>query len=268
MRYHETAPPPHLRDAVVCFWAVGGNAPEDGLRHPVLPDGCFDLLIPLSGRVRRSGAERLEAAHVIGPMTRSIEVEMGGAVDLVGVRFRPGVASSLFPLAALRDQAVQASDLVADLEPLTEALRAPALARRPSTLAAWVEASLRRLPTQQSGRDRRFAEVLAAPGAGRVRELASRLGLSERQLHRRAWALWGMSPAETRSLGRFRRALARVQRGGFGTLSELAHASGYADHAHLTREFVRFTGQPPSRYRTHNGVEGPTASDPFKPPSG
>ena len=33
------------------------------------------------------------------------------------------------------------------------------------------------------------------------------------------------------------------------TLTEVAHRVGYSDHAHMTREFTRVMGTPPSLYR-------------------
>jgi AraC-like DNA-binding protein len=48
---------------------------------------------------------------------------------------------------------------------------------------------------------------------------------------------------------RARRALAaRVATGGPPDLAALAAVSGYADQAHLTREWRDFTGLPPSRW--------------------
>ena len=42
---------------------------------------------------------------------------------------------------------------------------------------------------------------------------------------------------------RFERARVLVGRG--GSLARVAAESGYADQAHLTREWTRFAGQPP-----------------------
>ncbi|MCA9739258.1 MAG: AraC family transcriptional regulator [Gemmatimonadota bacterium] len=260
IEYREIPPPAPLRDAVVCFWSLRGQGAGAGSPWRILPDGCFDLLLPLAGDVERGAAgERIVEPRVIGPMTRSLEVRSPGSIELVGIRFRPGPASRLFPLRALRDLAVPAADLVAGTGALADRVRASPERERPARLAEWLTCALARAPIEPA--DAALARTLSAVGPGRVRDLARSLGLSERQLHRRTLALWGLSPAETRSLGRFRRALVRLH-GGRTTLSEVAHACGYADHAHMTREFVRFSGQPPSRHRA--GHAGAPASDPFK----
>lgn len=260
IEYREIPPPAALRDAVVCFWSLRGQGAGAGSPWRILPDGCFDLLLPLAGEVERGGAgERIHEPRVIGPMTRSLEVRSRGRIELVGIRFRPGPASRLLPLPALRDLAVPAADLVGGTEVLSDRVRACPVPERPARLAEWLMGALARARVEPT--DGSLARRLAAVGTARVRDLAGSLGLSERQLHRRTLALWGLSPAETRSLGRFRTALARLH-GGRSTLSEVAHACGYADHAHMTREFVRFSGQPPSRHRAAQA--GAPASDPFK----
>jgi AraC-like DNA-binding protein len=48
---------------------------------------------------------------------------------------------------------------------------------------------------------------------------------------------------------RFRRAAALLRRADSGTISDVAAACGYADHAHLTREFGELAGCTPSDYR-------------------
>jgi AraC-like DNA-binding protein len=69
-----------------------------------------------------------------------------------------------------------------------------------------------------------------------VRELAARLGLSERHLRRRCTDALGYGPKTLDRILRFQRfrALARRRRG--VGLAQLAAVAGYADQAHLTRE--------------------------------
>src|SRR3954452_13752480 len=80
--YQEYAPPPHLRDFVVCFWRREAGAGTVSRR--VLPDGCVDIIWV---------GER--EPFVTGPMTVAVRPAIDGTNAIAGVRFRPGVAPAL-----------------------------------------------------------------------------------------------------------------------------------------------------------------------------
>ena len=91
---------------------------------------------------------------------------------------------------------------------------------------------------------------LTVAGGGRLRvaEVARRVGWSERHLTTRFRAETGLGPKEAARVVRFdraRRALAARPR---PDLAGLAAATGYADQAHLTREWRAFTGLSPLRW--------------------
>jgi AraC-like DNA-binding protein len=71
--------------------------------------------------------------------------------------------------------------------------------------------------------------------------------VSERTLERRFVRAAGLRPAELRRLARFRRAL-RLRAAGETRWSMLAAGAGYADQAHLAREFRRFAGVTPTEW--------------------
>jgi len=96
---------------------------------------------------------------------------------------------------------------------------------------------------------RRALALLASgvPAAAAAREL----GCSRRRLHGLVRAETGLSPTQYRRVARFQRARALLvaQRGGGSRpsgLADVAVRSGFADQAHLTREFVALAGCPPS----------------------
>ncbi len=85
-----------------------------------------------------------------------------------------------------------------------------------------------------------------------VAEVAARVGWSVRHLEQRFRAETGLGPKEAARVARFdsaRRALAgRAATGAPLDLAGLAGAAGYADQAHLTREWRAFSGLPPTRW--------------------
>src|SRR5689334_7132514 len=97
LRYVEHRPPTDLTPWIACVWRISGAVSEP-FQHRVLPDGCADLLFDLEGARRVGGTP----AHLIGPMSRAQLYEMRGAVDLIGVRLRPGVMGAFSGIPADR----------------------------------------------------------------------------------------------------------------------------------------------------------------------
>jgi AraC-like DNA-binding protein len=82
-----------------------------------------------------------------------------------------------------------------------------------------------------------------------VAELSEALHLSPRTLERAFRERLGLAPRVVRRLLRFQQALAAMRAEPARSLAEIAIASGYADHAHLTREFRALMGRAPSEFR-------------------
>ena len=82
----------------------------------------------------------------------------------------------------------------------------------------------------------------------RVREMEQRLGTSERTLGRRFAAAVGLSPKETSRVVRFLSVARQLDREPRAGLARVAAAAGYADQAHLTRDFGELAGITPAAF--------------------
>src|SRR5215204_4246673 len=92
--YREFVPSPFLAASVECFWtSTVPTARRTSSFHRVLPDGCMDVLFDFMA----AGSQR---ASVIGTMTQALTFTTTGPVDLLGIRFRPGGLSGVFPVNA------------------------------------------------------------------------------------------------------------------------------------------------------------------------
>lgn len=246
--YAEVAPPPALAPWVQCFWSIRG-AGVPALPNRVLPDGCADVIVDLAASPR---------AFAVGPMRTASVVTVAGDVDLFGVRFRPGRAAALLgaPLDALcdRDVALDAlwGRLAAELEArLAEAPPAERVRHAAALLA-------RRLPGARPDDEtvaRAVALMRRSRGGASVRDVASALGVGERRLERAFDRHVGYGPKMLARVVRFLHAARLVQRGGVSRWTALAHDAGYADQAHLVREFRALAGVTPAAYaRERAGV--------------
>jgi AraC-like DNA-binding protein len=211
-----------------------GQAAE---RTRILPDGCLDLL--WDGR-------RLLVA---GPDTASRWHTSEPGVAYVGVRFSGGTGPALLgvPADELRDRTPYLDELwpAAAARALVEAVAADPAAAFTGWLverlagSEWVEPL--------------GARVLAMAGAGTpVAEMADRLGLGARQLHRRCLPLFGYGPRHLARVVRLTRALNAARRG--TPLAAVAAGCGYADQAHLTREVRALVGTTPTGLLQESGL--------------
>lgn len=208
--------------------------------HPsetvVVPDGCMDL-IWLDDRLIVAGPDAHAHGGVLAPGEQA-----------TGIRLTPGTAPTILgvPASELVDQRVALADLGATR------VRGLAQAEPPSRTAvgAWLEDVVASLASDAPN------AVLGPPclahivdslrsGVG-VTRLADDLGWSERQLHRLALRHFGYGLRTLGRVLRLQRALAL--RRAYPHLAELAARAGYADQAHLSREFRALTGMRPSDF--------------------
>lgn len=233
--------PARLPGAVV--WTRTAEV-HDGTVHPVLPDGCMDLLWN-DGRL-----------FVAGPDTRAHMPSGAAGARWAGIRFAPGAAPAVLgvPAHELRDLRTDLADLwgsaparaaaarIGERDPVA-GLEAVALARAarsgpPDPLAARVVRHL------ESG--------------GTVAAAADAAGLGVRQLHRRSLDAFGYGPKTLARILRLQRALALV-RGGV-PYGEAALLAGCADQAHLAREMRALAGTTLRAYEASAKRETPMPS--------
>jgi len=97
-----------------------------------------------------------------------------------------------------------------------------------------------------------YRRLAATDGTLGIAALAQDIGWSRTHLAERFRAEIGLGPKRVARMLRFQRAcgLARSerQRGASGNWAAIAAACGYADQAHLIREFVAMAGEPPGAW--------------------
>lgn len=243
------------------YWSFNADvAPDAGNPHTVWPDGCVSLSVPLVG------GGRVGPLLCTGPRAVAFQPPITAKSALLGVRFWPDAAGSLFgvPAQSLRDwlgpapaelsdwasgmQGALADDSgVSVAESAAAVSNGGALRGQLARLDAWLTTRLRSAPAPDPTIRSAIQRIAALRGEARVGEVAAELGVGLRQLQRRFPAATGLTLREWARVRRLRSALAeRLARAG-GTWSRIAAETGFVDHAHLTREFVQLTGLPPSR---------------------
>ncbi len=147
------------------------------------------------------------------------------------------------PAGALAEASHELADVIGPAgDRLWEALQGTATqAARVAVLDAALLRLLRLDDPLEPALRRAFA-LLA--GGGRVGEVAATLGWSRQHLARRFAAEYGLAPSLALRVARLERAHRRL---GTASLGEIAAAAGFADQAHMTREFAALAGCSPGR---------------------
>jgi AraC-like DNA-binding protein len=227
VEYREFVPRSPLRDYVRCIWTLRSKG--GGLER-VLPDGTCEIVLNRGDPFRHDGRVQ-PRAMVVGQMPRFMEIEPTGAVELVGIRFRPG---GLFPFLS-----APMSELTggwADLGDIDRRLR-----RELEGVRGPEEALLERLRPANGA----VAAAVAAieRGGRRIDRIARDLALHPRRLERMFRREVGVAPKLLARIARFQGVLR-----GSGDWATVAQACGYYDQAHLIRDFKEFAGEPPTAY--------------------
>ncbi|MFC9325098.1 DUF6597 domain-containing transcriptional factor [Kitasatospora sp. NPDC057015] len=218
-------------------WDLRGRAPHEQqvLAHPNVHLVFEEPVAAVYGVNRGLFSRRLE-----------------GAGQVLGVRFRPGAFRPLLgaPVLELADRMVPAAELFGPA--VAEAGRAVLAEADPAAMAAAAEAFLRGVLPEPHPAAAQAAEVVdlitRTPGLLRVDQVAAASGLSVRGLQRLFAEYVGAGPKWVLRRARLHEAAARAEQGVGVDWADLAAGLGYADQAHLVRDFTAAVGSSPARY--------------------
>jgi len=218
-------------------WDLTGQQPHE---QKILPHPNVNLAFEESG------------SSVFGVDRNLFARRIGGRGKVLGVRFNPGGFRPFWnaPVSRLTDRTIPAAEVFG----AAAAAAQQAIMRAPTDTAMVTDAEeflTRVLP----GRDlvaESVADLVSMingdPSLTRVDQLAAVSGLSVRRLQRLFAEYVGVGPKWVMRRARLHEAAQRADRGDVTDWAAIAADLGYADQAHLTREFTALIGVPPTRY--------------------
>jgi AraC-like DNA-binding protein len=190
---------------------------EESTQELVIPDGCQDVIVTLNDN---------EIAHyfVSDLSNHAYTVKLNHGTHMMGFRLKPGT----------RVAQQQLTELISmhNAEGLWTAGSLDEFCKRPAAVS----------------------EALECLGSGitSVSEAAKQLGISARTLQRTIKQNTNVTPQFWLALSRVRRSCRSLHN--FDNLADAAHAFGYADQSHMTREVNRWFGTTPSQISTDSDV--------------
>ena len=258
IRYDEWLPDSALEGIVTAYWRVAGDASK--VPSPaILPDGHVELVFNLGDLVELEGSafagDQPDRA-VVGPLSQAVRMKYRARVYTFGIRFHPARGAGFLaqPAPALTDKLVPLAQVCFPLDrALHQLLAKNGRMETEAGRAALDHVLLRQLPFALPPDPKvvtlvdRLSRSETAP---LVSQVARELGLSSRQLQRRFLAAVGLPPKRFVRVVRFARVWQLASMSPPETWAGLAAAHGYADQAHMVREFRAFGAEPPTRLFT------------------
>lgn len=226
MDYAEYPVPPKLDGLVKAIWSLAGAGPSaEWTDHDATPDGCMELIARQSGRSRWGEAQ--PPLFAVGLSEAPVRFSFSGDAAFVGLRLWPWAWTKLseVPLAALRGRWLGVAE---------PAFATPAEAAQCALEALGSETAL-----AATGR--------ALVAADSVEGMAVGTGMAPRALQRWFARHVGLPPRRYLRLLRFQKAFEGLP--GSAALAGHAADHGFADQAHMAREFRALAGQPAVRAR-------------------
>lgn len=240
-------PTPQAESLVRWFWVPEWQLP-DGVVHEALtlPFPACQLVVEQDG------------VHLYGPVTIAWRRDLVGSGWAVGALLTPGAAHALLgEVIAWQDRTTGAKGAERLFAGVAAVMDGPGdTDERHGAAARLVEGWLveevgevvRADPDAEPAR--RLVDLAdGSPELIRVSDLGAGLAMSVRAVQRLAASHVGMAPAAMIRRRRLQEAAERVRREPATDLATIAADLGYADHAHLTREFRRVVGFTPTGYR-------------------
>jgi AraC-like DNA-binding protein len=249
---------PALRPYVaeVTGYAYPGEPPA---LHRGLPSQYLTLVItvdePLG--IAWPGAPVTTFGTVVGGL-HSTAVHIGQSPNRSGIQLalRPAAARALLglPPGELASTVVELEDILGSpARAVSERLReAPTWVERfdlveSLLLEHWADEPAPETRAELGWAWRRLRETAGAVG---VEDLATEIGWSRRHLTDRFTNEYGLGPKVAARVMRFEQAVGRLRRDPKLRLAELSADLGYADQAHLTREWNAIAGCSPRQWMT------------------
>ena len=262
MLYRLRVPGPPLSFFIENLWFYR-DLNVDHTREKLLPDASMELIIDLGEGPKRLYDRDEQTRHnnynrcwISGIQRKYIVIGAEPGSSMMGAHFRTGGAAPFFgfPISELSGEVVEL-DLIWKREILIlrdRLIETPSIEGKFDLLEAYLvsKAQHRLEPDKTVGA---ALSSLDTWPVLKLRDLASNLGLSHKQMLARFDCRVGVTPKFTSRLIRFRKTLNSICAAEPDTnWAELALDCGYYDQAHLIHEFQEFAGTTPVEYqRTH-----------------
>jgi AraC-like DNA-binding protein len=260
--YREHKPSQPLGDFVDCFWyyTMDGSPEKVSPVQRCLPLGMVELIVHLKGKRSegfwKNNWQSFPDSYLVGVMQEPVAWRMYGYSEMFAVRFKPEGLIQLFdcPVSSWVNNFIDAEDFLGKEHSFILALiqSAETNQERVFLLETFIHQQLSKRQTARNHFTEAIKHIRRANTQISSSALENQLFVCERQAQRLFKNNIGVSPKEYFRIIRFRQIIEAVKENKQVLWPQLAYSLGYADQAHLIRDFKAFSGLTPTGFVEEN----------------
>lgn len=251
MQHQEFAPPEALGDVIKCFWYNTRDSGPEQTTFEVMPDGYTEIIFHFGNAcsVMQDGVPRpLPSPFMMGLLNQPATFYTQNRLQVMAIRCYPWTVFDLLGLPAGKQGVHTFEHPIAQLQPsLERCVREDNIAQALEILTAYLLGAISKLATDsmlfKAGKAMRKAH-----GTLPVSEVAAAAHATVRTLERNFKQSSGHTIKDVSGLMRFEQVRNRLWWQPGTNLAGLAAELGYADQAHLSKEFKRYSGSSPAAF--------------------
>jgi AraC-like DNA-binding protein len=251
MRHQEIESPEELQDSIQCFWYTEINFGETLLTFEVLPDGYAEIVFLFGSEcsIANNGSlQPLPSPFIMGLLGQPVILHAKNRLEVIGIRCFPWTIFDLLGLPSNQLSVNLFKHPVAQLHsPLHEFVKAGNIEDALNYLKHYFLRE-RTGPATDSMLFKAGVAMRQANGTLPVSQVAAAAHATVRTLERNFKQAAGYTVKDVSGLMRFEQVRNHLWCSPDANLASLAQQLGYADQAHLSREFKRYTGTTPAAF--------------------
>ena len=252
MQPQEVASPEELREVIKCFWYTSLDFGAVPASFEVLPDGYAEIIFYFGSAcsvATPGGLQPLTSPFLMGLLSQPVRLHAQGRLAVIGIRCYPWAVFDLLGLPAGSDGLRILAHPIAELQAaLSQQMQAENVAAALALVQAYFLAAQREPPAAAGLLGKAGGAMRAAHGTLPVSQVAAAAHATVRTLERQFKHSSGHTVKDVSGLMRFEQVRNHLWLTPGTSLAGLAQALGYADQAHLSREFKRYSGTTPAAF--------------------
>jgi AraC-like DNA-binding protein len=251
MLHQEFEPPEELRDAIKCFWYNKREFGQLPSAFEVVPDGYAEIIFHFGSgcSISHNGAlQPLPSPFMMGLLDRPVLFYTKNLLEIIAIRCFPWTVFDLLGLPSGKDGVRVFEHPVAGLQSaLNEDIQTGRIDEAVARVKQYFLDARSRIAVD-SMLFKAGVAMREANGAMPVSQVAAAAHATVRTLERKFKESSGHTVKDVSGLIRFEQVRNRLWLYPDSSLAGLAHELGYADQAHLSREFKRYSGTTPAAF--------------------
>ncbi len=251
MHHQEFEPPEELRDAIKCFWYNRMEAGETGPGFEVQPDGYAEIIFHFGNGCstwHNGSLQAMPSPFMMGLLNHPVVFFAEGRLEIMAVRCFPWTVFDLLGLPSGKDGVRTLEHPIARLHaPLEQSIQTGRIDEAVIRMKQYF-VDARSTLAIDSMLFKAGVAMRRANGTMPVSAVAAAAHATVRTLERKFKEAAGHTVKDVSGLIRFEQVRNHLWQHPAANLAGLAQELGYADQAHLSREFKRYSGTTPAAF--------------------